>query len=184
MTEGDLGTDCAAQKNSSPTPASVRGAAVFICFSLQTEGALGSLIGPKGVALSFQGMREKEKAKENGVRDCMSSGTVFFESESEAFRGHSQCADISLSHCRCFLFYQMDREVLKYTSVFVLCLISSGSFTLCGGFKVSSEAATPFAPLSGHSQGTWQPFTRTACSLPLSARSSIASFEYLLCCRH
>lgn len=79
---------------------SVRGAAVFICFSLRKkEIALGSLTDPKGRSFAFSRhekakKRRKEKAKENGMRNFIILGIFFFENESKTsvvqrtFTGH------------------------------------------------------------------------------------------------
>lgn len=75
-------------------------------------------------------------------------GVCFFENELKPtwFGGPPQGAAISLSHCRHFLFYQMEVKLLKLTS-----LLSSVSFLrallLLGGFTVSCEAAAQFPPL-------------------------------------
>lgn len=141
------------RKTASPTPASVRGAAVFICFSLQTGRALGSLTGPKGAAWSFQGMREKEKAEESGVRSWMSLGIFFFENEKPL--EDTPRVLTFLSHCRCFLFYQMNMEVLKCTSVFVLCLILQAHSPCWEGSRFSVRLHLPFPPVLAMAASLW-----------------------------
>lgn len=70
---------------------------------------------------------------------------------------------------------------LKLISVFVLCLIPSGSLTKLGGFKVFYEATTQFYSLSGPQlKALGQILTKRMQFLLLITGSSITSLSIYL----
>lgn len=107
------------RKTAAIPPPHIRGAAVFICFSLKTE-PLGASQALRKAALSFQGMREREKTKENGRRNHLVFSIFFFDNESKTFivqRTFPGCQHFSITLPTLFLILSDGCETAKMNSV-------------------------------------------------------------------